>query len=111
MNIHSKFRKEIARKERKRLVSLKHPDPPVWFGLGTFGVVGWSVAIPTIAGIGLGIWIDKNFPSRYSWTLILLTLGIMAGCFTAWAWISRQRREIHDHEQKRQEEESRDERI
>ncbi len=101
MNIHDPFRKEIARKERKRLSSLDHPEPPVWFGLGTFGVVGWSVAIPTIAGIALGMWIDRSFPSRYSWTLILLTLGIMAGCFTAWGWLSRQRREIHEHERNR----------
>ena len=101
MNIHTPFRKEIARKEKKRLISLKHPDPPVWFGLGTFGIVGWSVVIPTVAGIALGIWIDKTFPSRYSWTLILLTLGIMAGCGNAWAWISRQQREIHHQEQSR----------
>ena len=101
MNIHDPFRKEIARKERKRLSSLDHPEPPVWFGLGTFGVVGWSVAIPTIAGIALGMWIDRSFPSRYSWTLILLPLGIMAGCFTAWGWLSRQRREIHEHERNR----------
>ncbi|GAU09457.1 AtpZ/AtpI family protein [Desulfoplanes formicivorans] len=101
MNIHSPFRKEIARKEQKRLASLKHPDPPVWFGLGTFGIVGWSVVIPTVAGIALGIWIDKTFPSRYSWTLILLTLGIMAGCGNAWVWISRQQREIQQHNQAR----------
>ena len=98
MDIHQKFRKEVARKENRRLKSLRGPKAPVWFGLGTFGVVGWSVAIPTVAGIALGIWIDRTFPSRYSWTLIFLTLGIMTGCFTAGVWIAKERKEIHDRE-------------
>ena len=98
MTIHTQFRKEVAKKEKRRLRTLREPKPPVWFGLGTFGVVGWSVAIPTLSGIALGIWIDKTFPSRYSWTLILLTLGIMAGCFTAGMWIARERKAIHTKE-------------
>ncbi len=66
----------------------------VWFGLGTFGLVGWSVAIPTLLGLALGIWIDTRYPSGVSWTLMLLFGGIIAGCLNAWYWLSREREEI-----------------
>lgn len=64
----------------------------VFFGLGVFGVVGWSVAIPTVLGIALGVWIDKTWPSRYSWTLMLLFTGVILGCLNAWFWIDASRR-------------------
>ena len=51
----------------------------IWFGLGVFGVVGWSVAIPTLIGTAIGLWIDRTWPSRFSWTLMLLILGVGAG--------------------------------
>lgn len=55
--------------------------------LATFGIVGWSIALPTMLGIGLGIWVDNRWPSRASWTLILLFVGLVMGCVTAWRWI------------------------
>jgi ATP synthase protein I len=61
----------------------------VWFGLGTFGLVGWSVAIPTLIGIGLGVWIDSRWPSRFSWTLMFLFAGVVVGCFNAWYWVQQ----------------------
>lgn len=65
-----------------------------WAGLGMFGLVGWTVAVPTLAGIGLGIWLDRNIPVRFSWTLALLLAGVVLGSLCAWYWISRERREI-----------------
>jgi len=66
----------------------------VWFGLGTFGLVGWSVAVPTLIGLALGVWLDGHYPARFSWTLTLLTTGIVLGCLNAWYWLSREREEI-----------------
>lgn len=59
----------------------------LFFGLGVFGVVGWSVAIPTLIGIAIGVWIDTTWPSPYSWTLMLLFLGVILGCLNAWFWV------------------------
>lgn len=56
-----------------------------------FGLVGWSVAIPAVLGIALGIWLDRAFPSRLSWTLTLLIAGLVLGCLNAWYWIKRER--------------------
>ena len=61
----------------------------IWFGLGMFGIVGWSVAIPTLLGAALGIWIDAHYPSRFSWTLMFLFLGVGLGSANAWYWVNR----------------------
>jgi len=77
---------KAARKERAR----RGVGKGVWFGLGMMGLVGWSVAGPTLAGIALGMWIDRRWPSPISWTLTLLLCGLVAGCITAWYWVKRE---------------------
>jgi ATP synthase protein I len=57
-----------------------------------FGMIGWTVAIPTVLFMALGIWIDARWPGRISWTLTFLTIGILVGCLTAWAWIKKESR-------------------
>ncbi|MDJ0774758.1 MAG: AtpZ/AtpI family protein [Mastigocoleus sp. MO_167.B18] len=34
---------------------------------------------------------DSHFPSPYSWTLMLLFVGVVLGCMNAWYWIERER--------------------
>lgn len=73
---------------------MRRGDRGIWFGLGMFGLVGWSVIIPTMAGLAVGIWIDATWPSPYSWTLMCLIMGVGLGCYNAWHWIGRERRLI-----------------
>lgn len=82
---------QVGAKEERKLRARRERHKGVWFGLGMFGLVGWSVAVPTLAAIALGVWIDTRFPSQYSWTLMLLVMGIALGCFNAWYWVSRER--------------------
>jgi ATP synthase protein I len=82
----------VGSKENRRIRARQEGDRGVWFGLGMFGLVGWSVAIPTLIGIAVGIWIDKRWPSSYSWTLMLLVMGVMVGCLNAWYWVRRESR-------------------
>ncbi len=77
----------------------RQQDRSVWFGLGMFGLVGWSVAVPTLIGIALGVWIDLKTATRYSWTLMLLVIGIAVGCLNAWFWISRERKMIEEEKE------------
>ena len=49
----------------------------IWSGLGMIGLVGWSVAVPTLLGAALGMWLDKNYPMNHSWTLTLLIIGLI----------------------------------
>ena len=84
------FQEKVEAKEERKLSARREERPKVWFGLGMFGLVGWSVAIPTLIGVALGIWIDSTWPSRYSWTLMLLFMGIIVGCLNAWYWVQRE---------------------
>lgn len=82
-----RIRRRLARHQKAQ-----QEKSQLFFGLGTFGVVGWSVAVPTLLGIALGIWIDQKWPSQYSWTLMLLFVGVVLGCLNAWFWIDASQR-------------------
>ena len=68
-----------------------------------FGLVGWSVVLPTLLGTFLGVWLDKHFPGIHSWTLTLLIIGLIVGCVSAWHWLSREDKEIHKDEEDKNE--------
>ncbi|MEZ5865477.1 MAG: hypothetical protein R3D25_15945 [Geminicoccaceae bacterium] len=42
-----------CRKAERKLEAQGARHRGVWFGLGMFGLVGWSVAVPTLLGIAL----------------------------------------------------------
>lgn len=78
---------KLARHERAR----SELGREVWFGLGMFGLVGWAVAVPTVLGIALGIWLDHHWRmGRISWTLTMLLVGVLLGCGNAWYWVKRE---------------------
>ena len=81
----------VAAKQQRRIAARRQPERTIWFGLGMFGLVGWSIAIPSVVGVAAGAWIDHHWPSRYSWTLMLLLAGVTIGCLQAWRWIERER--------------------
>ena len=87
---------QVAAREQRKLKARREQNRSVWFGLGMFGLVGWSVAVPALLGIALGLWIDHRWPSRLSWTLMLMVGGVALGCLNAWRWVSRESREGGD---------------
>ena len=88
-----RFERDVARKAARRQRAEREGDQSIWFSLGLFGLVGWSVAIPTLLGLALGIWIDTRWPGRVSWTLTLLFVGIALGCANAWYWVKQESRD------------------
>jgi ATP synthase protein I len=88
------FTRQLKIKEARKLRAQARDKANVWFGLGMFGLIGWSVMIPTLLGVAVGIWIDRTWPSRFSWTLMLLLLGIILGSLNAWRWLSQERQKI-----------------
>ena len=86
--------REIGEKEARKIKARREKDRGVWFGLGMFGLVGWSVAIPTLIGIAAGVWLDKQTQDPYSWTLMGLFIGVVLGCLNAWYWVKKKSR--HD---------------
>ncbi|MBN2357647.1 AtpZ/AtpI family protein [candidate division KSB1 bacterium] len=85
----------IAKSQKRKLRARKEENSGhLWYGLGMFGLVGWSVAIPTLICTAIGIWIDTVFETNYSWTLMFLFIGIVLGSINAWHWVKRESR--HD---------------
>jgi len=89
-NEEKEISEEIRAKEARKIKARQEKDRGLWFGLGMFGLVGWSVIIPTLLGIGLGVWLDKILQDRYSWTLMGLSVGVIAGCINAWYWVKKE---------------------
>lgn len=103
---HEQLQRRIARKERRKLRARRQKSKSVWFGLGMFGLIGWSVAIPMLIGLALGLWIDATWPGRFSWTLMLLLAGVIVGCLNAWYWLNQEQRLIERIEQLEEEQTS-----
>lgn len=88
-----KFRSSVERRAARHRRAERQADRSIWFSLGLFGLVGWSIALPTLVGIALGLWIDARWPGRVSWTLTLLFLGVIVGCINAWYWVRQESRD------------------
>lgn len=94
----SEFSQQVGAKAARKLKAQRHVTQTVWSGLGMMGLVGWSVAMPTLLGAALGLWLDERYPGGYSWTLALLAAGLVLGCFNAWHWVAKEEREIREQE-------------
>ena len=89
---------QIGAKAARKLKARKSA-PGVWFGLGMMGLIGWSVAIPTLLGAALGIWLDEHYPGDRSWTLALLVVGPIIGCFNAWHWVAKEDKAMREQQE------------
>jgi ATP synthase protein I len=97
------FSEQIAKKEKRKLKAQRVSSGSVWSGLGMFGMVGWSVAIPTLLGAALGIWLDKTHPESFSWALSFLMVGLITGCIIAWYWVAKEDKEMHHNQEENDE--------
>ncbi len=86
LSTEEKLLEKIERDSTKKIKS-QEEGSEIMFGLGLFGIVGWSIAIPTLMGIALGVFLDKKFNQSFSWTITLLFAGVILGSFNAWRWI------------------------
>ena len=90
---------EVGAKAARKLRARSNSAQGVWFGLGMMGLIGWSVAIPTLLGAALGLWLDRHYPGRHPWTLALLVAGLAIGCFNAWHWVANEDKAIRQEQE------------
>lgn len=88
---------QVADKERRKLKAQRDSHRSVWYGLGMFGMVGWSVAVPTLLGAALGMKLDKMYPQTFSWTLSCLIIGLFTGSVIAWHWVTKESNDINQN--------------
>lgn len=90
------FSEQIARQAALKLKARRKGYRSIWFGLGISGMIGWSVTVPTLIGIAIGVWLDIHYRSQYSWALMLLCVGLFIGCLNAWRWVEAEDRSMHE---------------
>lgn len=83
------FGRIVGRKAGRRVEARRRSDN-VWFWLGMLGLIGWSVAIPAVAGVALGLWLDRVAPANFSWVLTMFVVGLALGLLNAWIWVRRE---------------------
>lgn len=94
----SSLSRAIGAKATRKLKARRNSSPGVWYGLGMMGLIGWSIAIPTLLGAALGLYLDKHHAGGRSWTLALLVAGLTIGCINAWQWVAKESNAMHDDE-------------
>jgi ATP synthase protein I len=93
------FSREVGEKAARKLRAQRTPLRSIYLGFGVTGVIGWSVAVPSVLGALLGLYLDHHYPSGRSWTLMLLVAGLCLGCFQAWNWVAREDKAMHESEE------------
>lgn len=83
--------KAIRRRAERMQQTRNEPKYSPLNGLGVFGVIGWSVALPTVAGAFLGMWLNRVAPQSFSWPMALILGGAVVGAMVAWSWIDKSR--------------------
>lgn len=91
--------RQVGEKARRKLRAQHNKSRTVWLGLGMMGLIGWSVAIPTLLGAALGLWLDEHYPASFSWTLTLLIVGLFIGCLNAWHWVEKEDRAMQEEQE------------
>ena len=95
-NAQTAFSRQVEVKAVRKLRAQRHPLRSVWLGFGVTGVIGWSVAAPSLLGALLGLWLDRRYPGGHSWTLMLLVAGLCIGCYQAWNWVAKEDKAMHE---------------
>jgi len=55
-----------------------------------FGVIGLVIVVPALIGAMLGMWLDLVNPGSYSWTLVLILVGLALGLVISASWIKKE---------------------
>lgn len=97
------FAAEIGAKATRKRKARRHAAQGIGFGLGMMGIIGWSVAVPTLLGAALGLWLDTQYAGVHPWTLALLVAGLMIGCLNAWHWVASEDRAMREEQEENDE--------
>ena len=78
-----------VRRDSSRLARREPGHRTFWRSLGVVGMVGWPIALGSVGGTFVGRYLDSRFDTGIRLTLMLMTAGLLAGCFTAWKTVAQ----------------------
>jgi ATP synthase protein I len=80
----------VLRKSLRRRRARQDAEDSIWVWLGTFGLVGWTVMVPTLTGLAFGIFLDNHVDSSVSFAITFLIVGVAVGASMAWYWVRQE---------------------
>jgi ATP synthase protein I len=80
----------VRRQRQRQQRWLRDGEPSVTRFVGQIGVLGWIIVAPTLIGLFVGRWLDRQFESGVFWSAPLLLIGVVIGCWSAWRWMHGQ---------------------
>lgn len=80
----------VLRKSLRRRRAREGGEDSIWLWLGTFGLVGWTVMVPTLAGLAFGIFLDDVLDVSFSFAITFLVVGVAVGASMAWYWVRQE---------------------
>lgn len=78
---------DSVRRRRRRAAEADGGELSLPRQLARIGVLGWVVVAPTLLGFFGGRWLDHTFGDGMHFSLGLLLLGLVLGCWSGWKWI------------------------
>ncbi len=81
---------EIDRRAKRMKAARDYSGPSPLRGIGVFGMIGWSIAVPVVGGAFAGLWLDRVAPQDFSWTIALIVAGVLLGGVLAWRWVQKE---------------------
>lgn len=81
---HEQLEAAVRQRQARRERWQREGERSIGRNLAMIGMLGWTIVLPTLAGIFIGRWLDRSFHSGIFWTLGLLVAGLVAGCSMAW---------------------------
>ncbi len=89
--MHSReMQRLVLRKSLRRRRARLYNQDSIWVWLGTFGLVGWTVMVPTLAGLAFGVFLDDRVDSSLSFAITFLIAGVGVGLSMAWYWVRQE---------------------
>ncbi|MDR1968872.1 MAG: AtpZ/AtpI family protein [Burkholderiaceae bacterium] len=81
---------EAARAEAQRdQAGRADPEPSLGARLGSIGLLGWMVILPTLLGLAAGRWLDRRMQTGIFFSAPLLMAGAAIGFWFLWKWVRR----------------------
>ena len=81
------FLREVKKRRERRERNEREGDPSFWSVVGTMGMIGWTVALPTAAGVLFGRWLDAALESGHVFMVFFMIVGLAMGCIVAWRMV------------------------
>lgn len=80
----------VKRRRMRRAYWRREGERSIGQNLALIGAFGWTIVTPTLIGVFVGRWLDKQTGSGIFWTLGLLVAGLTLGCTLAWNRMHRE---------------------